>query len=210
MTFSSFVKNLQQAKFPDTFNPYRDRCERCDLHDAVQIRTETLSSVLYAAADIGIDSVWVGRDLGYRGGRRSGLPFTDDIRLSQAGAYWNIPTRRSTKDEPIAERTAAVVWKALQEIEQSVFLWNVFPLHPHLPGTPFCNRAHNRKEREWGATMLAELMELLSPATVIPVGKDAASVVCAIDGTNRVFPVRHPSYGGQSEFLRKISHFYNS
>ncbi len=210
MTLTGFVKKLKYANFPDTFNPYRDRCECCDLYDAAQIRTRNFSNVLKAAADTRIDSLWIGRDLGYRGGRRTGLAFTDDSQLPTVEAYWSVSVRRSTKGKPITERTASVIWSALKDIEQSIFLWNVFPLHPHRRGQPFCNRVHNSKERQWGEQVLLELIELLNPTTLIPVGNDAASVARSIDDKIRVFPVRHPSYGGQCEFLKKIAFFYNS
>ena len=44
----------------------------------------------------------------------------------------------------VAERTATVTWQVLRHLRRPVFLWNVFPLHPHASGGPLPNRCHSR------------------------------------------------------------------
>ena len=46
------------------------------------------------------------------------------------------------------ERTANVIWRMLMRIDEPIFLWNVFPLHPHEPDDPMSNRRHTAKERD--------------------------------------------------------------
>ncbi len=106
--------------------------------------------MLEAAQNTTLDSIWIGRDLGYRGGRRTGLALTDDIHLADHAKWWGIEVMRPTVGTPVAERTAAVIWGILSNISSPVFLWNVFPLHPHEQGEEFSNRAHNAKERKIG------------------------------------------------------------
>src|SRR6266550_2331170 len=143
-----FIASLVGLRFLDVFNPYVDRCPVHDVEDAPARRTRTFLELLNRAARTEIDSIWVGRDLGYRGGRRTGLALTDDVHIAPHAFRWGINVDRPTKGIPVAERTAAVIWSILEEITVPIFLWNVFPLHPHQPDNPFTNRSHNATERE--------------------------------------------------------------
>ena len=171
MTPARFVKELTDLNFENTFNPYFDRCVVHDLDDAPRCRSKALQSVLEAATEREIDSLWIGRDLGYRGGRRTGLALTDDVHVQTHAERWNLSIERSTTGDAIAEQTAAVVWRVLSQIKAPVFLWNVFPLHPHEPGNPFSNRSHNARERRAGEEFLSQLISLLRPRLLVAVGK---------------------------------------
>ena len=203
MSPANFVDGLRRLKFENAFNPYSERCPMHDIEDAPKCRSGLLLSVLKIATREGVDAVWVGRDLGHRGGRRTGLAFTDDAHLSAFGRRWGVEVVRPTKGEIVRERTASVVWQALAEIEKAVFLWNVFPLHSHREGNPFSNRAHNRIEGRVGEEYLAELVALMQPRLLVGVGTDAERAVRRIGGEQEVVGVRHPSYGGQATFLRQ-------
>lgn len=143
MKAEDFIKEISSLSFENTFNPYSDRCEVYDFFDAPQKRRALLKKMLQAASEVEIDSIWIGRDLGYRGGRRTGLALTDDIHLTHHAKRWGIKVGRLTKGQAVPERTAAVIWSVLSKISSPVFLWNVFPLHPYEAGSPFSNRAHN-------------------------------------------------------------------
>ena len=209
MTPTCFVKELIGLDFKHTFNPYSDRCTAHDLDDAPPSRSQTLQAMLEAATERDIDSLWIGRDLGYRGGRRTGLAFTDDVHVQAHAARWELSVKRPTKGEEIAEQTAAVTWRVLSQINVSVFLWNVFPLHPHEPGNPFSNRSHNARERRAGEEFLSELILLLKPCRLIAIGNDAARAARRLGNLQGVIQVRHPSYGGQTQFLTQISELYD-
>ena len=83
--------------------------------------------MLKAATHRDIDALWIGRDLGYRGGRRTGLALTDDVHLSIHATRWNVAVERRMTGSMVAERTAAVIWSMLALVAAPVFLWNVFP-----------------------------------------------------------------------------------
>ncbi|MDP3760698.1 MAG: uracil-DNA glycosylase [Ramlibacter sp.] len=113
---------------------------------------------------------------------------------------------RPTKGAAVAERTAAVVWDVLDHIEERIFLWNVFPLHPHEPDDHFSNRAHNARERRAGEELLQVLVCLIRPKRLVAIGNDAALAAQRVASNGLpVIKVRHPSYGGQTEFVRQVT-----
>ena len=209
MKAEHFIKELCSLSFENTFNPYSDRCDIHDYYDAPKKRRTLLLNILTAAAEVELDSIWIGRDLGYRGGRRTGLALTDDVHLRHHAQRWGVEVDRLTKGQAVPERTAAVIWNVLSAINSSVFLWNVFPLHPYEAGDPFSNRAHNAKERNTGEEVLALLVEFLKPKRLIAIGNDAEKAANRVSGCTDVLKVRHPSYGGQTDFLNKIQRIYS-
>ena len=199
---------LREMKFPNTFNPYVEQCEVYDKADAPQLRARLLREILGAASDVDIDSIWIGRDLGHRGGRRTGLALTDDFRFSDHTRRWGIEIDRPTEGRILRERTAGVVWEMLENVKDHVFLWNVFPLHPFPDDDVFKNRPHSAVERKAGQRLLLMLFALLRPRRVVAVGNDAARALGNIVGDRDICHVRHPSYGGENVFRAQIAALY--
>lgn len=209
MTPAQFVSQVANLRFVDSFNPYADRCSIHDLEDAPARRSKILADLLTAAERAEIDAIWVGRDLGFRGGRRTGLALTDDVHYPAHLKRWGFSHARPTIGQPVPEKTATVIWNMLDHIPQPVFLWNVFPLHPHEHEAPFTNRAHNAKERRAGTEALHQLIDLLRPKRLIAVGNDAEKALFKLAGSAETIKVRHPSYGGQAEFAKQIRALYD-
>lgn len=207
MTPDAWMNALADLRFRDVFNPYAEACPDHDAADAPLIRRNNLRLVLEAALAGGVDSIWIARDLGYRGGRRTGLALTDEAHLSaHAGLYGHLPLARATRGPAMAERTATVIWQILRDMRRPVFLWNVFPLHPHAPDDPLSNRCHNRSEREASKHLLEWLVFRLQPRTVIAIGRDAKAALTDLGMAAEC--VRHPSYGGQREFIARMNDLY--
>lgn len=209
MNTHSFIRAVCDLKFEHAFNPYVDRCDTFDRPDAARTRVSALEAMVERAIAAPIDAIWIGRDLGYRGGRRTGLALTDEVHATAHMKRWDVTVSRPTIGAVVAERTAAVIWMLLSQIDARIFLWNVFPLHPHEPNQPFTNRNHNANERRAGEDILALLMELLRPKRVFAIGNDAAKAAARVDGRLPIIPVRHPSYGGQTQFIKQVSEAYN-
>jgi radical SAM superfamily enzyme YgiQ (UPF0313 family) len=58
----------------------------------------------------------MGRDLGYRGGRRTGLALTDEYHLVDLEQVFpNTKFTRATVGDAVSERTAAEIWRVLRE-----------------------------------------------------------------------------------------------
>jgi hypothetical protein len=207
MNSEAWINEISSAQFDSVFNPYADVCPIHDVADADRHRKVALLACLNSAIQTGVESIWIARDLGYRGGRRTGFALTDDIHLERHAARWSVDVVRPTKGTPVAEATASVVWKALERIDETVFLWNVFPLHPHDADDPMTNRTHTSVERDFGLSMLEGLLELLQPTRVMAIGGDA------VRAANRLgyepLPLRHPSYGGARIFANQVCELYN-
>ena len=199
---------LEDVSFENTFNPYFEHCPVYDAKDAPELRRHYLAEMLDRAAETDLDAIWVGRDLGYRGGRRTGLALTDDVHFADHLARWGLDVQRPTYGKPVAERTAAAIWNILLRVNLPVFLWNVFPLHPFIAGDPFSNRAHHAKERQAGTEILIQVVEYLQPKRIIAIGNNAYNVLSGVFSEDFVYKARHPSYGGQTEFRTTMNMLY--
>jgi len=203
-----FITALREQKLEHAFNPYVDLCPIHDRASAPKLRTRLLLDMLRVASHSEVDAIWIGRDLGYRGGRRTGLALTDDIHIAAHAKRWGVSPERATKGGEIAERTAAVVWSVLDRVDAPIFLWNVFPFHPHEPSNEFTNRSHSAREREVGLGLLEQLIALLRPKRLVAIGNDAANAALKVSGRTSAIVVRHPSYGGQTQFLAQMEVLY--
>jgi hypothetical protein len=205
---NTFIEALAAIRLQDVFNPYADRCDLYDKPNAPTLRRKNLRAFLKAATAQPIDSIWIARDLGYRGGRRTGLPLTDEVHLPAfSQVFGGVKLYRATVGPVVAERTAAMVWPVLTKIGVPLFLWNVFPFHPYLPGEFLSNRCHTTREQQACESFLLELLNMLNPRRVVAIGTDAYRVLMRL-GCKDCYYVRHPSYGGQNAFITGISELY--
>lgn len=207
MTPTTFVRALAAVRLPNVFNPYADTCEVYDQGNAPAVRRRNLRALLTAAQVLGIDTIWMGRDLGYRGGRRTGLALTDEQHLPvMSQIYPGTDSLRTTVGPAVAERTAAEIWAVLSLLDKPPLLWNVFPLHPHDAGEPFTNRKFTNKELREVDDLNASLIRWLGIRRIVSIGQDAASYAAKFGV--EVQSVRHPSYGGVTEFREGISRLH--
>lgn len=202
------VENLRDFAGAGVFNPYKDVCPQHDKSEAAAIRSLSLLNLIEAAAG-NCDDLWIGRDLGHKGGRRTGLALTDDNHLPAHLSRWGLESHIPVKHPNVSEVTAKVIWGELDRISAKVFLWNVFPFHPHQPNQPFTNRTHTASEREVGLSILSDLIAVLKPKRLMPIGQDALKACDSVNHDCTVYPLRHPSYGGANIYRRQVQDLYN-
>lgn len=201
----SWLAEVRSVRLPKVFNPYRDVCNIYDDAHAPEARFSILRGIMERAVECGVDSIWIGRDLGYRGGRRTGLALTDEIHFGAHLSRWNVSCPRPfIKGHAVAERTASVIWSELEGFQGKVLLWNVFPFHPHDQDDPMSNRAHTASERVVGEMLLSRLIKIVRPRSLVAVGQNARDSAIRCSEEIRVHTVRHPSYGGQRDFIDGI------
>ena len=204
---ASFVDKLSELSLPNVFNPYRDTCPIYDIEGAPQLRQKNLAALLRAAQDKKVRSIWIARDLGYNGGRRTGLALTDELHLqNKAALFGGLELSRATMGPIAKERTASAIWRMVESIGEPIFMWNAFPFHPHQPDNPMSNRCHTSAERKQTSWVLKEVLDLLEPNEIFTIGRDATSYVSELGVESTAF--RHPSYGGQTEFFEQVRHAY--
>jgi uracil-DNA glycosylase len=208
MTVNEFVAELSSISLPNVFNPYRDTCGFSDHPASPLLRQQNLALYLDTVLKQTTRSMWIGRDLGYRGGRRTGIALTDEFHLNVLKTTFGLPgILKTTIDEvPKKERTATEVWKLLCKINKPIFLWNVFPFHPFEAGQPLSNRRHTAQEFKFCRHILIAMFEWLQPETIVVLGADAEAAVLSTG--RRCERVRHPSYGGQNDFARAVASIY--
>jgi hypothetical protein len=203
----NFVTALANIRLPNVFNPYADQCEACDLDNAASVRRKNLSSYLKSVEELQVDTLWMGRDLGYRGGRRTGLALTDESHLLQfAARYPGSAPKKATRGPLVAERTATEIWAAICALPLPPLLWNVFPFHPHEQDDEMTNRRFTAHELKLVDALNRELVSWLKIRRIVCIGQDAAKYASSF-GVD-VECIRHPSYGGISDFRAGIERLY--
>jgi hypothetical protein len=210
MSVDEFVDELSSISLTNVFNPYRDVCPISDHTASPSLRCQNLKLFLSAIRRQQVGSLWLGRDLGYRGGRRTGIPLTDEFHLStlqDTFGVFGIVKATTRREEPVKERTASEVWKVLGVIRQPILLWNAFPFHPFDDDDPLSNRKHTAREFDLCRQILATVFDWFEPEIVIALGADAQAAVQTIG--HKCERVRHPSYGGQADFVRAVGEIYN-
>lgn len=207
MNILAFINLLEAISFPDVFNPYRDTCPIHDKACGAKIRVRNLSKFLDASLRIRVDTIWMGRDLGYKGGRRTGIALTDEAHLpTVAKIFPGCHLEKATRGEVVAERTATEIWSALTAVPEAPFLWNVFPLHPHEHDMPMTNRKFSRFELQQVEAASDLLISGLGIKRIIAIGQDAARYAARY--CPNIVAIRHPSYGGVSDFRRGVEECY--
>src|SRR5260370_10396400 len=90
MNINTFLSQLSEISLPNVFNPYRDWCDEHDHSASPTIRRMNLRLYLERAIASEVDSVWLGRDSGYPGARRTGIALTDEIHLETLERHFAI------------------------------------------------------------------------------------------------------------------------
>lgn len=210
MTMERLFELLTAYRNPRMFNQYRDVHLALDREDGAEVRCRNLRLYLTAFADARF--VLVGEAAGYAGCRFSGIPFTCEAQLvGPERLGWTTgletadggPPARSSAHGPLwVERSAKIVWPALQAREHlDCVLWNALPWHPFGEGGALSNRAPGR-DLDDGLDVLRVLLSLFPTAQPCAVGRVAQRALARI-GVKAPY-IRHPSHGGKRAFMAGV------
>ena len=193
----AFVEHVAALEFGSCFRPLTDESAELDLAGAAALRRGNLAHYLVERTRER-PVVLAGEAMGYAGGRFSGIAFTAERTLLDWGAPYALT---STRPEGYKELSGSIVHGLLGELglEHRVLLWNTVPAHPHPPGRLLGNRAPSMPERRAGGAVLGQLLELVDPLAIVPVGKVAERSLAEL-GIGSLPSVRHPAQGGATRF----------
>lgn len=197
------IQTIKDTCFENVFNPYVHNCKVHDNKQSCQIREENLRVYLNKHLKQKPEIIWLGRDLGYRGGRRTGIPLTDEMHLAILNqSLGTNKIVKATSTETVKEMTAREIWKLASHFSLPPFLWNVFPYHPYAQDNAMSNRSHSRKEFQTSQKILETVLDIFEFKYYFALGRDAYAALDDM-GLKPVY-VRHPSHGGQREFSKTI------
>lgn len=185
------------------FNQYAEVDPALDLAEGAAVRRANLRCYLETFA--GARWLLVGEAAGYAGCRFSGIPFTAEAQLvGPQPLSWTQGkglARSSRAKQPWKERSACVVWAAL-EGRSDCLLWNAFPWHPFRPGQPLSNRQPGADLAD-GLPVLRHILTLFPSARPCAVGRTAQQALAALGVTAPY--IRHPSHGGKRAFEKGLN-----
>jgi len=178
------------------------------------VRRRNLRLYLEELDEIGPRLLLVGEAVSHRGGRLTGVPFVSEavmlagVALSN-GAYALGADRGYRKADPSTristEASATMVWGTIRNIDPLPLLWNAFPFHPHIAGTPLSNRMPTPAELEIGARFAMRLIRLFDISQIVAIGNQASFSLTRLGVPHE--KVRHPSQGGKNKFVAGMARY---
>lgn len=180
---------------PDCFNPYasgdapRDAIRLANLRIYLEEMTARRPRVAL-----------VGEAPGIHGCHWSGVPFMGERLLTRGvprhGLFGPGKGYGWTSGHPRGESEASgtILWGIIADLPAPPFIWNAFPLHPHLAGRPASNRTPRAEELAACAHVLPRLLAIFPIQRVVAVGRKAEGLLAEL-GIHAA-AVRHPANGG--------------
>jgi hypothetical protein len=193
---ATFVERVAERSYGGCFCMLREEDQALDAPGGAARRRANLARYLDDRRTRPL--LLVGEAMGYNGGRFSGIAFTAERTLLR----WGPPYETSgLRPEGYAEQSGTIVHGLLDQLgaERVVLLWNVVPAHPHRPGAALSNRTPTSSELRAGADVLGELVGLVRPRGIVPVGRSAERALREL-GIPALPAVRHPANGGATAF----------
>jgi len=153
----------------------------------------------------------IGEAPGYKGCKLTGIPFTSGniIRNSEHKIFKEIGNG-IVLHKIISENTATILWDFLYTNKIIPILWNAFPFHPHQNGILESNRKPNMTEIEEGKIFLKIVYDLFKPTKLCSLGRVGETILNELFPREKIIYIRHPSYGGEKDFIKGMQNLYNS
>lgn len=194
-----FLLELQKFDHTETvYNPYKDE-------NAVNNLRSYLNLLINEVMDI---KMLIGEAPGYLGCRITGIPFTSSEQLTNSKHPLISKIKPELKFSNIeSENTANFMWDFLSDKPIIPLLWNSFPFHPHHKNAPKTNRAPTADEIIIGQKYLLGLYEIFTPQAIASIGRKGEKALQIAFPNETILYIRHPSYGGKSDFLAGMENF---
>ncbi|SFV61367.1 hypothetical protein MNB_SV-3-1071 [hydrothermal vent metagenome] len=192
--FANIINKLRLRPSTDTvFNPYQN--------EAVANNLKLYFEYLYSTNQK--DVLLIGEAPGYAGCRITGIPFTSGelFRNSELEIFKKL-NQDIFLEKIEGEKTASIVWNYLENKSKLPVFWNSFPFHPFNTNNEKSNRTPTNEEIEEGKIYIQELVEIFKPKIIASIGRKGEKVLKNIYPNNHIIYIRHPSYGGKSDFIR--------
>lgn len=194
MTIEDFINKL--ASVPSSskiYNPYTNN-----------IKSSNLSIYLNYMAQNQPLHLLIGEAPGYLGCALSGIPFTDEYRLTNPDWKNCLPLQSSgykvISQAPHREASSTIIWSVLKERNFYPLLWNVFPFHPHKENNRQSNRKPTQKEIECYSYFVEDLLSLFpSIENIYALGRTAEKAL-----PNTIY-IRHPANGGATQCKNQLN-----
>lgn len=203
---ASLWKLFQTTVFPEPstetlFNQYHDTNLSVDRITAPFIRQHNLEKYLHSLSDNPTTLV-IGEAPGPWGCRFSGVPFTSEQQL----CTHRLPLQgqqSSNTDTAYTSRSSQVFWNTMLQYHPHFLVWNAIPYHPHHHNNHLSVRNPTKTEIAAHQKQLIAVYVLVQPTLVIAIGRTAEYALNRAGIANHY--VRHPSYGGATQFTKGIT-----
>lgn len=204
------ISELSKQSFEDSFNPYKDTCDYFDAKNSYKVRKKNLEEYLEYFSKLNTIDLWIGRDLGYKGGRRTGIPFTSENNIEKLNLKLGLNLKILSNSKIISSEVSAnTIWEIFNDLPSNIIFWNIYPFHPYETNNQLTNRKFNREEEIFGLRILELLITSLNIKRIICIGNDSVNSLKKIKFVDiPIASVRHPSYGGITIFKTQMKNLY--
>lgn len=188
----------------DAYNPYAHSGP-----PANAVRRANLALALQQILARGPGLVLIAEAPGYRGCRRTGVPFTSDPLLlggvDPPGLFGAARGFHQAADDGRlpGEQTATIIWRELRRHNVVALGWNAWPFHPHRPGNPESNRAPRAAELRQGLPFLEAVLQLAPGRPIVALGNCARRSLATLNVAHHA--LRHPAQGGATLFATGLA-----
>ena len=198
LDFMNILTNIKQRE--SVFNPYFEIHWAHDRWWSPEIRFANLMNYLCVAKNF--NTILVGEAPGYLGCRRTGIPFTDEFTLNRASNIYKATFHKATNTQKQKEMSAKYIWDTFSKLKEPPFMWNIFPLHPYKSDNPLSNRKPNKKDFQLAQEVIDYFFDYFKFDKYYAIGRVAETKLKQM-GFDPIY-IRHPSYGGSTEFKSKM------
>jgi hypothetical protein len=199
------ILKLGSIDTPKTvFNPYKDVCNIHDKNNAPAIRRKNLEILLNYHYRSKTNTIWIFEANSYQGGRRSGVPFVNELMYEEIENILGIKEsfKKATKTNNKVALTTKMAWNLVKELNIIPFMWESASFHFYNRNNPFSNRPVTKDESILYKDILMDVLNIFKPKKIISVGRSSERILNYLNIENNY--VRHPAHGGFVKFKKGI------